>query len=245
MDSRRFLSLARFALLAPTITLLAGCGGAGGGNSPTPGPGPAPVPHLAVWSNNFNGVPFTMVGTDPNISGSGTTSVPVVIIPVSFNFSAVNTLISPDSISCGDTVSAISRAKDSPIFTSNVWSDGPTVIGNTQFGDAFQRANFWTLVSSVSPNYHVMLQPVKVLPTITVDVPVGIGAVLNPSPTCPSQPLGGIPIDFMDSVVKSTVAGQQITADTLPFSLRTTCSSYFPRGVIISDITMCREIKLM
>lgn len=187
-----------------------GNGGGGGGGNP---------PQLAVWTNSNFGIPFTMVGTDPSIAGAGTTNIPAVIIPVSFNFSAAGVIISPESISCGDTDTALARTTNSPLFNSIPWSDGPVSLGTTQFGDAFQRANFWSLVSGGSPNYHVMLQPVTVLPTITVDVPVGIGAVLGPSPTCPIQPFGGVPVSFMDTVVANTIASQNITADTLPIFL--------------------------
>jgi hypothetical protein len=168
-----------------------------------------------------------MVGTDPSISVAGTTNIPALIIPVSFNFSAAGVVMSPESISCGDTSTALSRTLSSPLFNSVPWSDGPISLGNTQFGDAFQRANFWSVVSTGSPNYHVMLQPVTVLPTITVDVPVGIGAVLGPSPTCPIQAFGGVPISFMDTVVANTISSQHITADTVPIFLSYDMQ-YFP-----------------
>src|SRR5581483_11531103 len=141
----------------------------------TPPPPSPPPPQLATWTSQFNGTPFTMVGTDPSVPGAGTTSVAVEIIPVVFSFSLVGVALNPNNPACGDIVSQVSRVQNSPLFTSFTWSDGPTVIGNTQFPDAFQRANFWQFVGSVSPNYHVLLQPVSVEPTVTVEVPVTIG----------------------------------------------------------------------
>ncbi len=82
-------------------------------------------------------------------------------------------------------------------------------------------------MSTGSPNYHVMLQPITGLPTITVDVPVGIGAVLGPSPTCPIQPFGGVPISFMDTMVANVISSQHITADTVPIFLSYDMQ-YFP-----------------
>jgi hypothetical protein len=211
-------------MLLLRLTLLIGCSsptsGSTGGSTNNSGGG-TPPGHLAVWSNTANGIPFTMVGTDPSTPGAGTTSIPVKIIPVSLNFSAAGVVISPDNPACGDTVSAVTRVVNSPLFTNNPWTDftGTISVGNTQFGDAFQRMNFWAKVSSVSPDYHVLLQPVTVLPTISVDVPPGIGATLTPSPTCPSQLIGAIPSTLMDTAVQSTISAQKITADTLPVFL--------------------------
>src|ERR1700680_2314431 len=135
-------------LTALSICSLVGCGSgsstAGGNGGGTQNPS-----HLAVWTNSLNGIQFTMVGTDPSIPGAGTTNIPVEIIPVSLNFSAAGIVISPESPACGDTQSVVTRVVNSPLFTSNPWFDvsGTIPIGNTQFGDAFQRMNFWTWAS--------------------------------------------------------------------------------------------------
>jgi len=174
-----------------------------------------------------------MVGTDPSLSNSGTTNVPVVLIPVALNFSAVGLVITPTGPACGDSDSIVDRVVNSPLFTNNDWVDltGNIPVGTTQFGDAFQRMNFWQYVSSVSPNYHVMLSPVTVANAITVDVPPGIGATLTPSPTCPSQMLGAVPSSLLDSVVQPTVATLNITPGTLPIFL-TYDISFVPQGFL-------------
>lgn len=229
----------RGQLLLWTVTIacamcVVGCVGNGTNSAATGSPSSAPVPTptttptpstattLPLWSNNFSlggaEFPFTMIGTDPSISGAGTTNVPVEIIPISFNFGGV--IVSPESSACGDTASATARVQDAPLFSSDVtWSDSGTVIGTTQFTDAFQRANFWEFVSTRSPNYHVMLQPVSMLPAVSVDVPPGIGAGLALNPVCPQNPLGGVPIDFMNSVAQNIIQTQQISAGTLPIFL--------------------------
>jgi hypothetical protein len=168
-----------------------------------------------------------MVGTDPSKPGAGTTNIAAKIIPVAFNFAGV--LITPNSAACGDTVAGTIRTQNSPLFTSIPWSDGVS-LGTTQFTDAYQRANFWNFVNTVSPNYHVMLQPVSTLPSVTVDVPLNIGATLIPNLACPGRFVGGIPIDFMDSVVQNIVQSQHITPDTLPIFLTYDMQFLLPQG---------------
>jgi hypothetical protein len=216
-SSQRFF----FAVALTTFcaAFLGGCGT--GGNTSTQSTSSSPA-SLPVWTNSFSvggvSVPFTMVGTDPSLGGGGTTSVPVQIIPVRFNFGGI--IISPETNACGDTASAISRVQNSPLFTTNTpWSDGGTPIGTTQFTDAYQRANFWRSVSTVSPNYHVMLQPISTLAPVSIDVPLGIGAILIPNPVCPQHPIGGIPSTFMDSVVQNVIQTQHISPGTLPVFL--------------------------
>ena len=104
------LSLALVCLLM--ITALGGCGGMGNQSAstqpapvssptlPTPTPVPQPAPHLQVWTKTFNGLPVTMVGTDPSIPGSGTTSIKTLIIPVRRNFGG--TTITPEATACYD-----------------------------------------------------------------------------------------------------------------------------------------------
>jgi hypothetical protein len=171
-----------------------------------------------------------MVGTDPSPGGAGTTSVPVQIIPIRFNFGGI--VVSPESSACGDTTSAISRAQNSPLFTTNIpWSDNGTPIGTTQFTDAFQRANFWRFVSTVSPNYHVMLQPVSTSAPVNVDVPPGIGAALMANAACLQNPIGVIPSAFMDSVVQNVIQTQHISPATLPVFL-TFDVQFAPQGFL-------------
>lgn len=196
-------------------------------SAPAPQSTPASLP---LWTNTLDGIPFTMVGSDPTKAGAGTTLIPVVIIPVNFSFSLANTVISPQGNACGDSTNTITRVTSSPLFTSNSWTDGPITLGQTQFADAFQRANFWTIVNTVSPNYHVMLQPVSVLPAVTVEVPLTSVLRPNPNPLCIQQPVAAVPIDFMNLVVRNTIATQHITADTLPIFLTYDTAFLLPGG---------------
>lgn len=120
------------------------------------------VPH---WTSSFtySGVtyPFTMVGTNPT-SGSVTTTVPVVIIPVKFVFADGRSL---------DGTSTLADILASPIF-----QDFSYTSGTTQWGDAIMRAEFWPSISTISPGWHVLLGNPTIYPTQIIDVPPG-GAV--------------------------------------------------------------------
>jgi hypothetical protein len=165
----------------------------------------------------FNGVRynFTMVGSDPTVAGAGTTNVPLVIIPLSFSYPN-GTLISPLATACGDNTSVLARIQGSPLFTTNVtWVEGNTVVGVTQFTDAFQRANFWAYVSTRSPNYHVLLNPISTTPVMQINVPVGKGQT-NANNACPQQPIGTVDMTFLDQTLRGLITQLGIGPNTLP-----------------------------
>ncbi len=171
------------------------------------------------WSGSFifdgTNYPFVMVGIDPSVPGAGTTNVPVFIIPVRFKFGS--TMISPASRACGDSVSVLARVKGSPLFTNKVaWMAGTTSLGKTQYADAFQRANFWNFVDSVSPRYHVRLKPVKSTPIQTVNVPAADGFT-QPGP-CGNN-LGVVDEPFWLSQMTQLLEKEQIPPTALTIFL--------------------------
>src|ERR1700682_773781 len=130
--------------------------------------------NVTRWNGSFTTAGttynFTMVGTNPAL-GSQTSIIPTIVIPLIFKFSD-GSVLDPTLPACGATNSAVTSVLNSPIFQSSSFSPGGTFVGNTQYVDAFQRANFWTSVSDVSQNYHVLLQnPPQVNPAVTLTVP--------------------------------------------------------------------------
>ncbi len=118
---------------------------------------------IPFWSDSFayagQTYPYMMVGTDPMLGG-GTSSVPTEILPMRFVFADGNVL---------DGSTKTSLTIGSPIFQSASFASG-----TTQYGDAIQRAEFWTTGGS-SANYHVLLGQPAVLPTETINVPKNQG----------------------------------------------------------------------
>jgi probable HAF family extracellular repeat protein len=91
------------------------------------------------------------------------------LIPIRWVFS--NGMVVDASTDIVDGQTPVQGIINSPIFQNYDFTSGGTHVGNTQYGDAFQRANFWNSVSTKSPKYHVRLAQPIVLPTQTVVVP--------------------------------------------------------------------------
>lgn len=119
------------------------------------------VPH---WSGSITAADgtattYTMIGTDP-ARGSAVTIIPTEIIPLRLVFSN------------GAVMDGSSKLRT--VLASPLFRPAPFASGTTQYGDAMLRAQNWATVSTVSPNWHVILVPI-VLPTQTIEVPSTIG----------------------------------------------------------------------
>jgi hypothetical protein len=144
------------------------------------------IPH---WSDSFDyhGLTYryTMVGTDPK-RGPATTIIPTVLIPLRLVFG--NGFVSDASTDLIDGRTAIDGIVNSPIFKGHDFTVGGISVGNTQYGDAFQRANFW---DSMSGHYHVLLGQPAVAPAFEVHVPDNLVVFVT-------DPVTGSPVPLVD-----------------------------------------------
>ena len=109
---------------------------------------------------------FRIVGTNPAL-GANTTTIPTVLVPLMFIFpNAGNPTL--------DGTNVTAATQNSPIFQSADYTAKSVDLGVTQYGDALQRAEFWNL-PGFSQNYHVLLGPPALAPTVTITVPSGKG----------------------------------------------------------------------
>lgn len=102
----------------------------------------------------------------------------------------------------------------SPLFQAEPFTFGSTDVGTTQYVDAFQRGNFWSLVGGTS--YHTILRP-HLLPPVVVNLPGKQGLAGSFGGAC--GPL---------AIVNFTVMKQQIFNKLLAFESANIDSSKFP-----------------
>jgi hypothetical protein len=106
----------------------------------------------------------------------------------------------------------------SPLFKKAIdYVQGGTDIGTTQYIDAFQRGNFWSVVSKHT-GYHTLLGAPLVEPAVTYNVPVGLGSVeTNPFG---SGNVGTMEVDVFDQQVQTWLSQiSDINPGVLPIFL--------------------------
>jgi hypothetical protein len=158
---------------------------------------------LASWTSTFTSEgktwTYSMVGTNPS-KGSKTTTVPVTIVPLKMVFSNGKSF---------DGTSRVSATTNSPIFKKASF-----ISGNTQYGDAVARAEFWKSVSSTSKNYHVLLGTPTIASTVTMKIPSGSGATMvDPSS---GKTIGLVNINYLDPILQGFLTSMHFTANMLP-----------------------------
>ncbi len=190
---------------------------------------PLASPPLTIWNGSFKlrkkKFPFKMVGTDP-AKGSHTTTINTLIVPLIFQVLGI-TLDPTQNIGCGGNSSAVTLVQNSPIFQSTDYSLNGTDVGDTQYTDAFQRANFWTTVSGSAMDYHVLLGTPTVAAPITVNVPPSHAGVGNGG--CGN--IGAADINWFNKVeVPKLLKTAQIQPNMLPIFI--TYNAFFFAGKV-------------
>ena len=197
---------------------------------------------LPVW--NFQAISSrdgriyagSMVGANPTLRGSDA-SVSVVgqVVPIILKLHTIGTSINPKTGAIktvpGDTTFdptvadaaclaapnniPLDLLRQSPVLSSANFNFGGTPVGTTQYTDAFQRSNFWSLIDRA--NYHVRIAPVKVLSPLVIDVPAKSGLALSGSLFGACSSLGIVDINLIDAaVVQATLTTPGISPKTFP-----------------------------
>jgi hypothetical protein len=128
---------------------------------------------LAIYSTNYTSLgavqlPFNIVGTNP-ANGAATTNIQTVIVPINVVFQAGTVNVKSSGPVQLDGSGVVAPTQNSPIFQVADYTIGGTDLGVTQFGDALQRGEFHN-IPGFSPDYHVLLDNPRVLPTVTLTV---------------------------------------------------------------------------
>jgi hypothetical protein len=173
----------------------------------------------------------TMVGASPFTSPNTSTTVTTQIVPLILTIGSTTfDPTAPDPCIASPLTNSTDLAllQQSPIFLNHAYVMNGASIGSSQYVDAFQRANFWSLVAG--QNYHVLLSPTT-LPAIPVSVPAADGTLFSGG-TC-GVPIGGMDINWFDGYLEDTLipslVGQGVNPTTLPL--------FFLPNVVIYDTT--------
>jgi hypothetical protein len=188
---------------------------------------------LPLWtffvesSRDHNGYTGVMVGQDP-FHGGGSANVPTFVVPLIIRTHRIGTHVTstgtiltvPGNTTFDPTVAddaCLSSPNDvplrlvqqSPLLKPATFDFGGTIVGTTQYVDAFQRANFWAVNNHNT--YHVRLNPVNTLAPVVIDVPAADGLALSTTSLGPPAfcaPLGIIDIDWFDAYIDQVVIPQ-------------------------------------
>jgi len=195
--------------------------------------------YTVVSSRDGNTYTGTMVGQSPFEPGSGTSNVTAQIIPIIITTNSVATGESPHGVlstTPGVTTFNPTAAdnnclsspnnvplnvyEQSPIFNSFDFQMGGTDVGTTQYVDAFQRANFWSLVGGT--DYHVLLNA-TVLPALKFNIPANRGLAIPSTFFGSCGPLAIVNLVYWDRIVTGQVlpllASRGVNLSTLPIFL--------------------------
>ena len=125
------------------------------------------VPHFTgSFFSEGKVFPYTLVGTRPQ--AGGTTEIPTQVIPVSLFFEGFEDergepiVLTPGQV--------LPRVMGSPNFRSTPY----TAVGNAQFADAVQRAQFFRIMAE---DWHTTLGEPQEMKPVVVDVPRGLAKV--------------------------------------------------------------------
>jgi hypothetical protein len=190
---------------------------------PKPAAPGAPAGTLQEWNGSFtyNGhnYPFNMVGADPSTNTGAV--ITTWIIPVKIVLSDGSVW---DPLAGGPT-GPLARTVLSPIFDmSTTYTQGGVDVGTTQYVDAFQRGNFWSIVQN-NNNSHLLLggptAHIQVLPEITLNVPSGSGHQGQPF----GHHVAEVDINYFDNQISQYLANSHIIMPT-GFPIFETANTY-------------------
>ena len=160
---------------------------------------------ISTWSSSFDyqgqNYPYTMVGQDPT-KGSSITVVPTIIVPV--------------KLTLADGTVYNGEDKVDPTIQSPIFQSAQFASGDTQYGDAIQRAEFWRYVSAPGMFYHVWLSRPIVYPTLSLSVPADMGQSLHLKT---GHVVAGVDFDYLDTQFENYMTAYQISPRTLPIFL--------------------------
>jgi hypothetical protein len=183
--------------------------------------GGATIPLWNYSTKGYDGNTYAgmMVGRSPFFHGKRATTIPTVIVPVKLTFADTGTIFDPTAPNICDPngASVLSRILKSPIIQDASFTMNGANVGFTQYLDAFQRANFWSLVRGTP--YHTVFStsPPVILPAVSVTVPIADGST-QVGLLCGN--FGEMQITWWDNLVQTSIipslVAQGVNPTTFP-----------------------------
>jgi hypothetical protein len=156
----------------------------------------------------------TILGGSPSALTKTSTTLPLQVVPMIVTITGVGTFDPTKVDSCNHNLIETSFVAGSPLFSkSHVWTLNGIKVGQTQYIDAFQRAEFWSEVKNT--NYHVLFSQSQ----LASQKKSFIGAEV---PAVGCTKLGAVDINTMDKAVQSIITkalATNINVGTLPLFL--------------------------
>jgi len=153
--------------------------------------------------------PFTMVGHRPQ--AGGTTRVDTSYLAISFFF---DEFVDQN----GNNIVIDAAGNTSNLLNGPLFERFPYTVGNTQFGDAVQRAEFFNVMKKPHEDdsddaWHTLLESPRQFKPVTVEVPVGSAVLFV---TQDGTFVALMDINFLNSQLNTLVQTEDIKVDEIP-----------------------------
>ncbi|MBI3678067.1 MAG: hypothetical protein HY243_15770 [Proteobacteria bacterium] len=173
----------------------------------------------SLVTSPVDGLSYTtsMVGASP-FATTTNTNVTYAPIVLRIHFGR-NVVLDPTRPDCSDTVAISSRFFSSPLFQPSSLTSNGVYVGTVQLISGYQRANFWTSVSS--SGYGVTLVASGAPIVVDVNAPLGSrvsSITLQCGNSVKTVKLGQIDINRYDSLIQSVIS-RYSNASQLPVVL--------------------------
>lgn len=167
---------------------------------------------------------YTIAGQNPE--SGGTTTIPTVVVPLSLSFDA-------SGGRSGHTVIANAEDHVRDILRSPIFQPYAFATGNTQYGDAMQRAQFYK--AAAKTGWHTLLGKPHVAPRVQIEIPAANGYVLHSKRT--GKSLAVVDLDFVQKQLFHQLASIGAGPDKLLIALTSNVAFYS-----LSDATVCCSV---
>lgn len=162
---------------------------------------------------------YTVAGRSP--ARGGTTTIPAVLVPVSLVFNG----------NAGKDRTIIDPSPDVPkVINSPIFQKFAFATGNTQYGDAVQRAEFYP--QAIRNNWHTLLGQPRLTPVLQIQVPPADGYVLTSKRT--GHSLEVVNLDFVQKQLFKNLPQLRAKPNELVIAIAKNAAFYE-----LGDATVC------